>query len=412
MTKAEVNPSQHLSLQTDLEMARLKVGQSLPADMLLDLRSRKPKYFESGQQSRAMWNEFHRSWRKEWDSWSKPTRNKMILTLCKQFGDARFLDDQPASKSPSTLRDWEGGVSLIEAWADVFDRRIPRPIVELLGFHTRLQIGNQQPAFELIPADVEDVSSTFNPSHKGQLRDGTGPEVLRASEGDFVERANGRFPEQAGRLGPRSLAYITHREAWPLFLSELCENRIQQSFFEREFVSDRIPSIRIEVRLMDDLELHSWNGRTPAIRELRKTYFRLLKRFALEEDPDLWRMILVSGYESPYRSQSWDLSEQNVQWIAESELSELIEYFARSIDSPAWLMECPPTEKKSRSTKDPDVLIELGIQPQIPAEDSRFFLGMDTQKNTFSFRDELDLSSQDAEEAVVQAVQFEVSARL
>ena len=163
---------------------------------------------------------------------------------------------------------------------------------------------------------------------------------------------------------------------------------------------------------MDDLELHSWNGRTPAIRELRKTYFRLLKRFALEEDPDLWRMILVSGYESPYRSQSWDLSEQNVQWIAESELSELIEYFARSIDSPAWLMECPPTEKKSRSTKDPDVLIELGIQPQIPAEDSRFFLGMDTQKNTFSFRDELDLSSQDAEEAVVQAVQFEVSARL
>jgi hypothetical protein len=205
---------------------------------------------------------------------------------------------------------------------------------------------------------------------------------------------------------------MTHREAKPLFYSELCENRIQQSFFEREFVSDRIPLLRIEVRLLDDLQLHSWEGRPPAIRELRKTYFRLLKRFALEENPDLWRMILVSGYESPYRSQSWDFSDQGIQWIAESELSKLIEYFALKVKSPAWLMECPPTDKRSRSTQDPDVLIELGIQPQIPVEDSRFFLGIDTRQNTFSFRDEFSLSSQEAEEAVVQAVQFEVGTRL
>ena len=127
---------------------------------------------------------------------------------------------------------------------------------------------------------------------------------------------------------------------------------------------------------------------------------------------DLWRMILVSGYESPYRSQSRDLSDKSVRWIAESEVSELIEDFAHRVDSPAWLMECPPTDKKTRSTHDPDVLIELGIQPQVPVEDSRFFLGIDTRQKTFSFRDEFGLSSQEAEEAVVRAVQFEVSARL
>lgn len=413
MTKSDITNRQQRSLDKDLELARLKAGQSLPRDMLLDLRYRIPEYFDPGVESQATWLEFHRAWRREWVNWSKPIQNKMIATLCKQFGDVRFLDGHPETRSSSGLLDWKGGASFVEAWAIVSDRRTSRPIVDLLGFHTRLQIGSQQVAFELSPVDVDDVAPSLEPSQKGQLRDGTGPEVLRSSEGDFVERASGRFPEQVGRIGPRSLAYMTRREAKPLFYSELCENRIQQSFFEREFLSDRIPSLRIEVRLLDNLELHSWEGRTPAIRELRQTYFRLIKRLALEENPELWRMILVVGYQSPYRSQAREFSDQSVQWIAESNVSELIEDFARSVDSPAWLMECPPTERiRIRATQDPDVLIELGAQLKLPAEDGRFYLGIDPQQKTFSFRDEFGLTSQVAEEAVAQAVQFEVSARL
>ena len=412
MTKSEVSNRQEMSWKNDLDLARLKAGQSLPRDMLLDLRYRIPEYFDPGVESQATWREFHRAWRREWVNWSKPIQNKMITTLCKQFGDVRFLSPQPTPGSSSGLLAWKGGASLVEAWTTVSSRRTSRPIVELLGFHTRLQIGSEQVAFELSPVDVDDVAPSFEPNQKGQLRDGTGPEVLRSSEGDFVERANGRFPEQVGRIGPRSLAYMTRREAKPLFYSELCENRIQQSFFEREFLSDQIPSLRIEVRFLDNLELHSWEGCTPAIRELRQTYFRLIKRLALEENPELWRMILVVGYESPYRSQAREFSDQGVQWIAESNVSELIEDFARGVDSPAWLMECPPTEKKIRATQDPDVLIELGAQLQLPSHDGRFYLGIDPQQKTFSFRDEFGLTSQLAEEAVAQAVQFEVGARL
>lgn len=412
MTRPSPSQRQKSWLEEDLDRARKNAGQSLPSGMLLDLRHKKVQYFDAGDQYRSLWTDFHRAWKKEWFN-SKSLQKKMILTLCRQFGDVRFVDETSLWMPSPDFTDWKGGRSFVEAWTTVSDRRSSRPVFELLGFHNRLQLGSrQQVAFGLDTEDVDDVSPSFDPDQRGHLRNGTGSEVLRSSQGDFVERANGRFPEQAGRIGPRSLAYMTHREAEPLFLSELCENRIQQSFFEREFLSDRIPSLRVEVRLLDELELHSWKGESPAIRELRQTYFRLLKRFALEENPEQWRMILVSGYESPFRSQSWDFSEQMVQWIAESEVTELIEEFGRIVDSPAWLMECPPTDRKARPPQDPDVLVELGIQPRVPIDDGRFFLGIDIERKTFSFRDDFGLSSHEVEEAVIEAVQSEVGGRL
>ena len=322
----------------------------------------------------------------------------MIESLSSQFGDSRFFSTERSELSQLCLRDWPGGNKFRVAWQSVVDSHPAPKISDLVGSHSQIRVPEKfYSAYGIDFSAVQQSDEQVEPYDLGESDFGWGPAFFRSESGRFVERTDGRFPEQMGRMGPRSIAYMTDSHAFPLFLKELSDNKVQQYFFEREMDSDRLPVFKVRVQLHDDLLSHSWEHGAPLIRDLKNLFFRLIKQLANLEHEDSWKLHIVASYKGIQESHH-DLDGKN-DWIRKTGYSEFIQEFSEI--GPPFVLDCPQYEKhsdySSASTYDDkaEQLIELGSNGEFSTSEDKMYISVNEDRS-FNFRESYGLDAQDA----------------